>query len=120
MTVQPREIKASRKQGTLTIVWQDGHRSEYRLVDLRAACPCAECTGAHENGIFAPSGPAGADLSLPLRSESATRLESLQQVGNYALQFTWQDGHSFGIYTWDYLLSLCPCPEHAGGNAADG
>ncbi|MBZ0307403.1 MAG: DUF971 domain-containing protein, partial [Anaerolineae bacterium] len=32
-------------------------------------------------------------------------------VGNYALQFTWDDGHHTGIYTWEYLLRLCPGKE---------
>lgn len=117
MTVKPHEIKASRKDGMLTIVWDDGHRSEYRFVDLRAACPCAECQGTHAE---IPEAGEELDLSLPLRSERATQLESLEQVGNYALQITWQDGHSFGIYTWDYLRSLCPCEEHAGSGSANG
>jgi DUF971 family protein len=117
MTFKPREIKASRKQGLLTIVWEDGHRSEYRFVDLRAACPCAECQGTHAENSEADG---SLDLNLPLRSERATQLEALEQVGNYALQITWQDGHRFGIYTWDYLRSLCPCEEHAGSRSSDG
>jgi len=117
MTIRPREIKASRTQGTLTIIWQDGHRSEYRFVDLRAACPCAECQGTHGGGTTKED---KLDLSLPLRSEKATELESLEQVGNYALQISWRDGHRFGIYTWEYLLSICPCDEHAGGGRLDG
>ena len=32
-------------------------------------------------------------------------------VGNYALQFSWSDGHDTGIYTFDYLRKLCPCPQ---------
>ena len=27
-------------------------------------------------------------------------------VGNYALHFTWSDGHNTGIYSYDYLRSL--------------
>lgn len=119
MTDQPREVRASRSKGTLTIVWQDGHRSEYRFVDLRAACPCAECQGTHSGGRPHAS-DASNDLLLPLRSEAATKLESLEQVGNYALQITWQDGHRFGIYTWDYLRSLCPCEDHAGARQPHG
>lgn len=36
-------------------------------------------------------------------------------VGNYALQFAWDDGHHTGIYTWEYLKRLCP-PEAAKGD----
>jgi DUF971 family protein len=30
-------------------------------------------------------------------------------VGNYAIELRWQDGHSTGIYSFEYLRSLCPC-----------
>jgi len=36
---------------------------------------------------------------------------SVAPVGNYALQFGWSDGHDTGIYTFEYLRKLCPCPE---------
>jgi hypothetical protein len=32
-------------------------------------------------------------------------------VGRYALSFKWSDGHSTGIYTFDYLRRICPCPQ---------
>ncbi len=32
-------------------------------------------------------------------------------VGNYALSFTWNDGHSTGIYTFDFLRRICPCSQ---------
>jgi DUF971 family protein len=32
-------------------------------------------------------------------------------VGRYAIQFNWQDGHSGGIYSWDYLRRACQCRE---------
>jgi DUF971 family protein len=33
-------------------------------------------------------------------------------IGNYGVQPVWDDGHHTGIYTWEYLLRLCP-PESA-------
>nr|NIO07374.1 DUF971 domain-containing protein [Deltaproteobacteria bacterium] len=39
------------------------------------------------------------------------KLNGIRAVGNYAVEFRWQDGHSTGIYTFDYLRSLCPCPN---------
>ena len=110
MNFRPKEISASRTKAILTIIWEDEHRSEYRFADLRAACPCAECQGTHGTKPAAFD----ADLVLNLRSDTATKLESLEQAGNYALQINWQDGHRFGIYPWNYLRSLCPCEEHAG------
>jgi DUF971 family protein len=35
----------------------------------------------------------------------------MQLVGNYAVRIHWSDGHSTGLYTWDHLLGLCPCPR---------
>jgi DUF971 family protein len=33
-------------------------------------------------------------------------LVGLDQVGNYAVQPTFSDGHNTGIFTWDYLYFL--------------
>ena len=30
----------------------------------------------------------------------------VRMVGNYALNFTWADGHNAGIYTWELLRQL--------------
>ena len=34
-------------------------------------------------------------------------------VGNYALQIDFSDGHTTGIYSYDYLRTICPCQECA-------
>lgn len=41
----------------------------------------------------------------------ALNLENVQAVGSYAVQFFWNDGHSTGIYTWDYLWQACALGE---------
>jgi DUF971 family protein len=43
----------------------------------------------------------------PLKPERA------ELVGRYAVQIHWNDGHSTGIYSFDYLRQICPCPECA-------
>lgn len=53
-------------------------------------------------------------LELPMHSTDPTTLTGIEKAGNYAIQLIWQDGHRYGIYPWDYLLSICPCEEHAG------
>lgn len=116
VSVRPAKIRVSRSQGTLVIEWSDGHRSEYSLAALRAACPCAECQA--REGTDAGGGLEA--LEIPLVSAAATQLAAVEQVGNYALQLSWQDGHRYGIYTWAYLRSLCPCEEHAGGGKQEG
>ncbi|NIR47705.1 DUF971 domain-containing protein, partial [candidate division KSB1 bacterium] len=38
-------------------------------------------------------------------------LREAQVVGRYALQFSWSDGHTEGIYSFDYLRRLCQCDQ---------
>jgi DUF971 family protein len=33
-------------------------------------------------------------------------IRSLESVGNYAVRLLFSDGHSTGIFTWDYLAKL--------------
>lgn len=111
-TPRPKRIAARRSQGILEIDWDDGHQSRYRLADLRAACPCAECrTGDSSRSETSPQDP----LAIPVLPARSNELAKLEPVGNYALQMIWKDGHRFGIYPWDYLRRLCPCEDHRAG-----
>jgi DUF971 family protein len=47
---------------------------------------------------------------LPMYTPPA-KPASAHGVGRYAIQFNWQDGHSGGIYSWDYLRRHCQCAE---------
>ena len=42
------------------------------------------------------------------------RLTSADTVGRYAVRFLWADGHTTGIYSFDHLREICPCPECKG------
>ncbi|MBI3021550.1 MAG: DUF971 domain-containing protein [Candidatus Omnitrophica bacterium] len=85
------------------IRWQDGHESVYPARELRLACPCAACidevTGAVR--IIATSVPQNV---VPLK---------IDLVGRYAISIQWSDGHSTGIYAFDYLRKRCPCCSHS-------
>ena len=39
------------------------------------------------------------------------RADDIQLVGRYALHFRWSDGHSTGIYSFETLRQICPCPQ---------
>jgi DUF971 family protein len=97
----PARVSVSKSKG-VTIDWRDGHRSHYELKYLRDHCPCATCTGGHA------AGPAPSPFPM---FKPALRLEGVEAAGHYALRLLWSDGHNTGIYTWDYLRSLCPCAE---------
>lgn len=103
---QPADIQVNKQLGTLAIVWQDEHTSVYPFGLLRAACPCAQCRGGHEHMRSSPD-PDVFTLAYPIGP--AAQLSDVEVVGNYALSFTWADGHHFGIYHWAYLRDLCPC-----------
>ncbi|MBI2855258.1 MAG: DUF971 domain-containing protein [Chloroflexi bacterium] len=34
-----------------------------------------------------------------------------EEVGEYAARFLWSDAHDAGIYSYQYLRSLCRCPQ---------
>jgi DUF971 family protein len=43
---------------------------------------------------------------LPSSSSGTVVINDGELVGNYAIRFNFSDGHSAGIYTWEYLRSL--------------
>lgn len=84
----------------LAVKWDDGSESFIRLETLRRACPCAGCRG--EQDIFGnvyknPERPLGAN---------AYQLARLLTVGGYAVQPIWGDGHSSGLFSFDYLKKV--------------
>lgn len=104
MLLVPTRIKLAAGNDTLSIEWADGHASTYSYRDLRDRCPCATCT---EKGAASPQPPG----LLPLAGTRPLKPERAELVGRYALQIFWNDGHSTGIYSFDYLRSLCSCPQ---------
>ncbi len=103
---KPKTIQISKSRRVVIIPWSDGHTSEYPFDGLRAACPCAECKGGHEN-MGTPPDPTVFDL----KPTQTYELLGADLVGSYAVQFLWLDGHKYGLYGWDYLRGLCPCEE---------
>ena len=95
----PIEINHVKSQGIIRITWKDGHVGEYPKAHLRGYCPCALCQG---------HGPSDEKKFVEVPEVDLTGIEP---VGNYAVSFVWADGHRTGIYTYDYLRGLCPCPE---------
>jgi DUF971 family protein len=99
----PTKIKLAAGNNSLGIVWSDGHESAYLYPYLRRKCPCATC---EENAPVVDQLVAG----LPILGQKPLHPDKAELVGRYALQIYWSDNHSSGIYSFEYLRSLCPCP----------
>jgi DUF971 family protein len=84
----------------LAIKWDDGTENFMTLEHLRRACPCAGCKGERDIMGQLHQGP---EKPLTPRSFQLTRLEL---VGSYAVQPYWGDGHSSGIFSFDYLRQI--------------
>ena len=82
---------------TLVLVWDDGRESYYSLEELRRACPCAACSG--EPDLFGRMYGGGPQHYTPASFE----LQSIDRIGNYAIQPNWADGHNYGIWTFERL-----------------
>lgn len=100
---QINKITVNSEVRELQIVWADGHHSRYPMEGLRRACPCVFCQGGHEN-MGKPVDPA-----IFLEQSAQDRLVTrIMQVGNYAIQIVWNDGHQTGIYRYERLRGMCP------------
>jgi len=83
----------------LALSWGDGDESFIALKKLRENCPCAICQGEPD--------ALGRVIKPTVRhTERSFELIRLEQVGGYALNAVWADGHSSGIYTFELLKNL--------------
>ena len=83
----------------LALAWKDDTESFLPLDMLRRACPCAHCQGEPDalGRVVRPT-----QHLTPV----SFSLASFSQVGGYALQLAWADGHQSGIYSFHYLRQL--------------
>lgn len=108
--VTPAKVRVQLTSGEgLEILWKDGHRSQWSFVWLRHACPCATCHEEREAQGLEPGEPKPKAASLLPMYQAPPRPQSSAPVGNYAISFQWNDGHTSGIYSWDYLRRHCTC-----------
>jgi len=94
------------------IIWADGHASHFDFAYLRDNCPCATCNDEREKkASLSEASPAFASSPVLPMFKAKARATAATQVGNYAIQISFSDGHSTGIYSYDHLRSICPCAE---------
>jgi ATP-binding protein involved in chromosome partitioning len=85
-----------RDSRTLSILWEDGHRDDFDVRDLRLTCHCALCVEEMS----------GRKLLDPKTIRSDVSPRKIVSIGNYAIQFSWSDGHNTGIYSFKDLRAL--------------
>lgn len=107
----PKTIRKT-TENALQLTWGDGRVCDIPLQFLRKECPCAHCKGETILGkVYLP-------VALPTYVEGMNEVENIVPVGNYAVQVSWKDGHTTGIYTWEYLHVLCAEVLKKGKNGA--
>ena len=96
----PTEIKLHQESRMLEIAFTDGTHFKLSYEYLRVNSPSAEVRG---------HGPGEDVLQVGKKDVTITNVEP---VGNYAVGFTFSDGHDSGIYSWDYLYRLGADYDH--------
>jgi DUF971 family protein len=81
---------------TLAVKWNDGREDYYDSELLRAISPSADNLG--EADFF--GNVHGGD---PRTSYPGARIVKWERIGDYAIRFFFNDGHSAGYFTYKYL-----------------
>jgi DUF971 family protein len=90
----PTELRLQKDRKILSVAFDDGAHFELPAEYLRVRSPSAEVQG---------HSPAERRVVAGKRD---VQILELHPVGNYAVRFVFDDMHSTGIFSWDYLLEL--------------
>lgn len=101
MRAYPLELDLDRRSA-LRIRWSDGAETHVSLLTLRQNCPCATCRAGREERARSPLRVLA---SVPNEAD-ATRVQSAELAGSYALRIAWVDGHDTGIFDFALLRAL--------------
>ena len=90
----PTEVKLRKQSNTLELSYSDGSQLEFSSEFLRVHSPSAEVRGHGKGQEVLQTG------------KRHVKLKNVEPVGNYAVKLEFDDGHSTGIFSWDYLISI--------------
>ena len=90
----PQDLTVHSASKVLEVSFSDGAHFRIPFELMRVYSPSAEVQG---------HGPGQEVLQTGKRQ---VELASLEPIGNYAVQPTFSDGHSTGIFSWEYLYFL--------------
>lgn len=101
----PRHLDVKKDQG-LTVTWADGSTTFYSVKHLRKMSPSAEMRELRDEQARNPLTVLPSEMA-DVTSEGLT-ITDAEPMGNYAIRFTFSDGHHTGIFSWDYLRQITP------------
>jgi DUF971 family protein len=90
----PTELRLSKDKRTLSVSFDGGERFALPAEYLRVKSPSAEVQG------HSP------DERKTVPGKRNVAILEVNPVGNYAVRLVFDDLHSTGIFSWDYLLEL--------------
>ena len=91
---QPMEIRLRKDRRSLSIAFNAAEIYQIPAELLRVESPSTEVQGH------------GPDEKKVVTGKEDVEINGIEPVGNYAVKLVFSDGHSTGIYTWDYLKEL--------------
>jgi DUF971 family protein len=92
---RPTAIQLHSRSKRLDLEYAGGERYSLDCEYLRVYSPSAEVQGH------------GAGQEVLQTGKMNVGISAINPVGNYALQLVFDDGHDTGLYSWDYLYTLC-------------
>ena len=90
----PTELRLRKDRKALVVTFDDGESFELAAEYLRVRSPSAEVQGHSPSERRIVSG------------KRDVQILELHPVGNYAVRLVFDDMHSTGIFSWDYLFEL--------------
>lgn len=102
-----------KKDRGLTVTWADGAVSHYPVAYLRRMSPSADMKSLRDEMAKNPLTvlPSGGGAGGVGGMGGPLTILDAQLRGNYAIWVSFSDGHSTGIYSWEYLRRIDPGPE---------
>jgi DUF971 family protein len=93
-TPWPAELRLRKDRKALAVTFDTGESFELAAEYLRVRSPSAEVQGHSPSERRTVSG------------KQDVQILELHPVGNYAVRLVFDDMHSTGIFSWDYLFEL--------------
>jgi DUF971 family protein len=90
----PTELRLHKDRKVLIVAFESGESFDLAAEYLRVRSPSAEVQGHSPNERRTVSG------------KQNVQVLELLPVGNYAVRLVFDDTHSTGIFSWDYLFEL--------------